>query len=83
MGSEMCIRDRLLWWHLRDLNEIRKETLYQRQSSKCKDPSMRFLFVCLWDFEEATGSDWSGIFWRIVGRCVLGEQVGLGVKTIM
>lgn len=26
-------------------------------------------------------SDWSRITWRVVGRCVLGETVGLGVES--
>lgn len=44
-------------------------------------PWVGFWFVSLWNFKEAIVSDWSRITWRVVGRCVLGETVGLGVES--
>lgn len=36
----------------------REQALYQRQSSKCKDPEVGFWFVYLWkNFKEVTVSE--------------------------
>lgn len=62
-------------------NEMKKQALYQRQSSKCKDPGVGFWFVCLQNFKEATHSDWSRMTWGVAGRCVWGRELVLGHKA--